>query len=252
MNSETTPLSTYASSLLTKENAQVAGNFAKDKFQELRKQASDGDYSMRLLALLGGAMLVILSSTEILGKILFFNVVGALLDVYTFLLGIVVIILEGSTKNPLLPKRFSETIHKYALILRYVWGRGALYFIAGTLQCAQMGVADLLVGAFMSFVGIVYIVVGKRASEKLRQLKKSTVSEFTLRSEFHAADATGKGKLNSQGFKVLDQSLGLGLSKQEVEAAFLVMDKDNDGLITYEEFEAWWNSLDDTGTFQLV
>lgn len=252
MVSESTPLTNIASTLLTKENAEVAGNFAKEKFLELRKQASDGDYSIRLLALLGGIVLIGLSATEFLGKILTLHLVAALIEVYTFLLGVVVLILEGKGQIPFFPDHLATTIQKYAMILRYVWGRGALYFVAGTLQLSQLGLFDLIGGGFMTFVGVVYIVVGTKARAKLRELKDSTIPESTLKARFHQATSKNTDKLDMPSFKTLVLTLGLHLNRRETETAFLIVDQDDDGLISYSEFQAWWHALDEPGAFQLV
>lgn len=246
MSSEKTPL-TDVTKYLTQENAQVAGNFAKEKFDELRKQASDGDYSIRLFALVGGFLLVCLSATEFLGKILTLHLFGALIEVYTFCLGMVALILEGKGQIPLFPAdRWAETIQKYALILRYVWGRGALYFVAGTLQLSQMGLFDLIAGGFMTFVGIMYIVVGKQAQSKMKKLKQSTASsESALRARFQQA-ARKDGNLDMESFQTLILTLGLGgLNRREIETSFLSVDKDGDGLIVYQEFQSWWDALDE-------
>lgn len=252
MVSESTPLTNIASSLLTKENAEIAGNFAKEKFLELRKQASDGDYSIRLLALLGGIQLICLSTTELLGKVLTLHLFGALIEVYTFLLGLVVLILEGKGQIPFFPEHFATTIQKYALILRYVWGRGALYFVAGTLQLSQMGLFDLIGGSFMTFVGVVYIIVGRNAQSKLKELKNSAIPEATLKARFQQATSQNTDKLDLKSFKTLALTLGLDLNRREAETAFLMIDNDDDGFISYAEFQLWWHDLDEPGMFRLV
>jgi hypothetical protein len=139
---------------MTKETAEAAGSFAKEKFQELKSQVSDGDFSIRLLALLGAVLIVFLSVTEILGKILTLHIFGALIELYACILGLIALALEGKGQIPFFPASLGDTIMNYALILRYVWGRGALYFVAGTLQLSQMGLLDLIVGGFMTFVGV--------------------------------------------------------------------------------------------------
>jgi Ca2+-binding EF-hand superfamily protein len=53
-------------------------------------------------------------------------------------------------------------------------------------------------------------------------------------------------------FKTLVLTLGLHLNRRETETAFLVIDQDDDGLISYSEFQAWWHALDEPGGFQLV
>jgi hypothetical protein len=154
MPSETTPLHSIASNLITRENAEAAGTFAKEKFQELKTQVSDGDMSIRLLALVGAALLICTSIVELIGKALTLNILGALIELYALILGLIALALEGKGQIPFFPARFAETIMNSALILRYVWGRGALYFVAGTLELSQLGFLDLIGGGFMTFVGV--------------------------------------------------------------------------------------------------
>jgi len=253
MASESTPLTDVASSLLTKENAEAAGAFAKEKFQELRTQASDGDYSIRLFALLGGILLIVLSATEFLGKVLTLHFFSALLEIYTFVLGVLALILEGRGQIPFFPSGWADVILKYALILRYVSGRGALYFVAGTLQLSQKGLLDLICGGFMTLVGVVYIIVGKRAQAKLRQLKNQAIPADVLKARFQQAASSKTGQLDMSSFKNLALSLGLDLNRRELETAFMIVDKDGDGLIKFSEFESWWNAVETPSTiFDLV
>ena len=103
-------------------------------------------------------------------------------------------------------------IQKYALILRYVWGRGALYFVAGTLQLSQLGLFDLIGGGFMTFVGVVYIIVGTKARAKLQELKNSTIPDSSLKLKFQQALSKNTDKLDITSFKTLVLTLGLHLN----------------------------------------
>ena len=127
--------------MFTSQNAAVAassaGTFAKDQAVELTQLASNGDFSIRILALLGAIAMVVVSVIGFLGKILTLHFVSALIEVYVFALAIVIIILESAGKIPL-PRSFETNVHKYALFLKFVWGRGILYFIGGSLQVSQV------------------------------------------------------------------------------------------------------------------
>jgi len=233
--------------MFTTQNAAVAassaGTFAKDQAAELTQLASNGDFSIRILALLGAIAMVVVSVIGFLGKILTLHFVSALIEVYVFALAIVIIILESAGKIPL-PRSFETNVHKYALFLKFVWGRGILYFIGGSLQVSQANILDLVVGLFMCFVGILYMIVGRSTSKKLEALKKGKYSDSTLRAEFREADVDAKGALTMAQFKNLIHSLGLDLNRREVEAAFLQLDPDSNGLVTVDQFLAWWSDTD--------
>jgi hypothetical protein len=117
---------------------------------------------------------------------------------------------------------------------------------AGSLQLAQGRFSDYLTGGFVMFVGVVYILVGRQMTNKLKQLRES-VAESTLRAKFLEADKAGNGKLSTEDFAVLTESLNMGLTRPEREVAFLTMDKKDTGLITYADFQAWWLDSGDVG-----
>ena len=250
---ESTPLAAsssnptgQASSIFTSENAQKANQYAKEKAKELRIMAREGDFSIRLLALIGGVAMCIVSAFGFITTFTAFHGVSALVELYTFCLGVIIILLEG-TKMPLINDRFRQNLSKYALFLKFVWGRGILYFIAGTLQLTQSGIADLIVGGYMCLVGIAYIYVGRKTAQKLRTLRQELFSPSQLRSKFDEADTDRTGSLTMGQFKVLTDNMGLDMNRREIEAGFMCMDKQDDGLLTFDEFSTWWNDWDDQG-----
>lgn len=107
---------------------------AQDKMGELRSMASEGYLPFRVLAQIGGLAMIVLSIMGFVTAIIYLNFLDALVEVYTFLLGLVVIILETKA----FPTSFEQRLNKYALFLRFVWGRGCLYFVAGSLQATQV------------------------------------------------------------------------------------------------------------------
>jgi Ca2+-binding EF-hand superfamily protein len=109
----------------------------------------------------------------------------------------------------------------------------------------------------MILVGIMYIVVGKMTASKLSDLRKSLISEEDLRRKFQDADVDDSGTITMGQFKNLTLNMGLDLNRREVEAAWMYLDKEGAGEISYEEFQSWWvswDASDDTngGKFEFV
>ena len=109
-------------------------NGARQAHAELRTMANEGYLPIRVLAQIGGLAMIVLSIIGFINAIIHLNFLDALVEVYTFLLGIVVIILETKA----FPKSVEQSLNKYALFLTFVWGRGCLYFVAGSLQATQV------------------------------------------------------------------------------------------------------------------
>ena len=238
-------ISRFAQNVFTKENIEMASRVAREKVTELHAQAQDGDHSLRFLALVGGLLLIAVSGLDFFGKLLTFNIIGALIEFFSVFLGVVVIILEG--KSMFLSSELINRIHKYALFLKFLWGRGCLYLIAGCLQLYQTTLLSYIAGAYLCFVGGLYVVVGQRTAYKLKALRKTLYSEQTLRSKFQEADTDGDGGLNMNQFRMLTLSLGLDLTKRETEAAFAHMIKADNQKLSYSEFHTWWTETDSEG-----
>ena len=235
--------SQFASDVFSKENFQQVGSAAIEQVQELKQQTQDGDFSIKMLGLIGGLLLTIIGSLEVVHQALSLNLVGVFIELYTCMLGFIVIVLEG--KKMFLTSDFIDRMHKYALFVKYLWGRGALYFVAGTLQLTQLDFLNYISGVYMCFLGIMFILIGQRTASKLRALKNSAISENTLRDIFNEASSTsGDGGLDRIQFRALTQILGMDMTRRETEAAFYYIPKQDSEKLSYQEFVAWWRETD--------
>jgi Ca2+-binding EF-hand superfamily protein len=106
----------------------------------------------------------------------------------------------------------------------------------------------------MILVGLLYIYVGKRTANKLSDLKKSLISEEELRHRFQECDLEQSGTITKAQFKDLTNQMELDLNRRELEAAWMYLDKQDAGEITYEEFQTWWVNwdLDDSSPGNIV
>mmetsp|Transcript_20365 Transcript_20365/g.30619 ORF Transcript_20365/g.30619 Transcript_20365/m.30619 type:complete len:258 (-) Transcript_20365:117-890(-) len=226
--------------------ATAAGIFAQEQMDQVRLLASRGSISIRLGAILGGVALIVTSILGFINRFVTFHWVGAILGVYTFGLGCIMILLEGkegSNQFALLGD-FESSLYKYALFVKFVWGRGILYFVAGTLEMAQAGSnpIELLVGIFVMAVGIAFVILGRRSAAKLDELRRKRYSPATLQSEFYTA-SEGSPSINVTQFQTLLRNLDVeDLEPTEWEAAFFQVEKADRDTITFSEFQRWWDA----------
>ena len=170
-----------------------------------------------------------------------FKWISAIFEVYTFLLGVIIIILEYGRSLSFF-SRVEASIYKNALFVKYVWGRGMLYFVAGTLTIALGHLVAIIIGGYVCIVGLLFIFVGKSAAKKLANAKRSSVSPEQLQEKFAIADVDGKGSLSMTQFgKLITEDLGLDMTRREVESAFLQLDCESRGRVSYESVLRWWN-----------
>lgn len=185
-----------------------------------------------------------------------FKLISAIFEIYIFILAIVMIILEYGRSLSFFSK-LEATLYKHALFVKYVWGRGVLYFIAGTLTIALDHLVSLIVGAYVCLVGILFILVGRSTAKKLataqKHARRSAVTPEQLQEKFAIADLDGKDALSKEQFgRLITEDLGLDLTRREVESAFLQLDCESRGRISYENVLKWWKDDADIGDYEIV
>lgn len=220
--------STPFAGVVSSKNAAEAGSFAKSTARDLQDNLMQGNWSLRVLALLGGLAMIVVSVLGFISHVFGFNWISAIFDVYTFFLGIMIVILESGTKLSFM-SRVTGKIYRNAKFLTYLWGRGIVYFVAGSLEVSQREFLDLIVGGYVCFVGILFIVIGRRAGKKLASVRRTACTAEQLQENFAKADLDGKGSLTVSQFGELTKSLGLDLNQREVEAAFMQLDYSQTG-----------------------
>jgi hypothetical protein len=191
--------------------------------------------------------LVFSSFFNILDHIFQFHLFAAILQCYTLVLGCILLLLEfwGRQQQQLeqylsLMEATYESIIRWTPFLMYVWGRGALYVIAGSLHMVYGSFSDFVVGTLTISVGVIYIVV-----ERQIYRRRPSVTVDNWRTKFEQADHDGDGKLSIDDLNVLLDALGLKLSLWEREVEFMGMDPRNSGTITMEAFQQWWSGVEE-------
>lgn len=230
--------------VFSEENVGMVKQVASEKFHILKESAMTGNISIRYCALFAGTILLL---TAIIGfiKDAFFllSFAPALVELYAILLGLLILVLESKGNKVgtyQVPTAWIDELHKYALFLKYVWGRGVLYAVAGSLQTAQGTRGDVIVGCMVMVVGLLYVYAGYTAAQKFLALGESNaVSEAELQAKFAEIGVT---ELNCDQFWDLVVELGLDLKRPEVETAFLHMDKNKSDTVSYDEIKTWFKA----------
>jgi len=216
-----------------------AGEYVKETANNILHQAEKGPLPLRVVAFLGGVAMIVASILDALRGVWLANVIHIMVSVYVCLFGALICILEGAEYLPAWTITVQATFHDQARFLRFRWGRGVLFFFAGSLQFSHWSMLNVIVGGTMMVLGLISIGTGRRAADKLGQLRQSIPDENALQRNFTAHDSLN-GFLSMHDFISMVGSLGLEFGPNETEAAFAAIDKDNDGQISYEDFKTWW------------
>jgi len=205
-----------------------------------------GNPNFRMLAFAGGVAMVVTAIISMAIYFYHFDLFRIIIAIYAIIFGSLICILEGKFlpqyRIVLAVRNFAT---KFLPILRFLWGRGALYMFSGSLQAALMTPMNIFSGVFLIGVGLVFVGVGVDTNRKMSKLKNSIRNERVLRREFNRYDVDKNGHLDQTEFAQLMMNLTSGaIDTDELDAAFDLIDLDDSGSISYEELKTWWETFD--------
>eukprot|EP01040_Poterioochromonas_malhamensis_P008844 gene8845-9579_t len=227
---------------VTKRGNQLLG-YSKQKFLELKKYADDGNWSWRVAGLFAGIAIMAYAAMSFLAHLTGLSPATAVIDIYLFIFGLSSVLLEF--KDQTFTKRGLEILKREALFLYRPYGRALFYVFVGVLILATGGLLGLLVGGYVTAVGVFVYVASRDAVKRLDQLKGSLHNDQDLAQKFKEFDKDNTGYLESKELAALCQSLGTNLTIHELESAILLLDSNSDGKISYNEFLDWWKGRED-------
>lgn len=198
-----------------------------------------GGTTVRILAFASGIGLIVCSLSAWLHWILDhrFSWLEMAVSTTSFVVGTCAAMIES---NLPFVQGARANITTKAPLLGQVRGRGPMYAAVGVLQCAILQPLNLLVGLFTAVVGVYMIKVGQKAAQSLTTLKLSITNEKMLLEAFQVNDRNGDGVLEIFEFDGLVYTLGIELDSDELDAAFSLIDSNNDKKIVFDEFRMWW------------
>lgn len=217
-------------------------DYSRAKLTELEKYAETGDWSWTAGANLAGALMIVTSSLGFFDSILYLSPFTAVLNLYIICFGVIAILLEN--KEYFLTKKYRDIIKTEARFLDKPYGRAGFYFFVGILLVAKGGLLGFLVGLYTSFIGAVIFYGSKAAYDTLDRLKTDQYTEAQVKEKFYEFDRDKSGALDAAELAALCKALGSTLSRRELESALFLLDKNEDGQISFEEFFAWYKGKD--------
>jgi len=144
-------------------------------------------------------------------------------------------------------KGWLDYIRVQARFLYRPYGRALFYFYVGNMVCCTSTflTASFFVGIWTSIVGALVFYASRNAAVQARALKAANFDEGLLRRKFEQADGDHNGTLDTAELSRLCADLGCALTRNELEAALVVLDADGDGNISFPEFLSWYTSKND-------
>lgn len=197
-----------------------------------------------MLAFAGGISVILTSTLSIGICIAHFEPLAMIVYIYTFMVGILICILEGQFLKSEIMNHIREGAIEGLPILKYLWGRGVLYSLSGSLQLSHLSSMNMLSGAFLVAVGVLFILVGIHTRRRLNKLKKSVKDVKVLMRHFRRFDRDNDGVLDMDEFGNLVAHLTKeDMDEDELEGVFSSITKSDEGHITLEELQAWFSGF---------
>jgi Ca2+-binding EF-hand superfamily protein len=102
------------------------------------------------------------------------------------------------------------------------------------------GILDFVAGLFLAVIGVIIYHSSRKSYAALEAIRGQRHSEAELRARFRAYDTNKNGQLDSKELAALCLTLGTTLTRNELETALFLLDKDGNGEVSEEEFLNWY------------
>ncbi len=130
-------------------------------------------------------------------------------------------------------------------LLNRTVGRGLLMICTGGLHLATRNTAGYVFGSLFLAGGVSLCIVSRVASRKLNTLHNQMIAGHTddlvyVRQVFNRIDVENSGYLTPAQLASAAKELGSGFTAAELVSIFDYLDEDQDGKLSYDEFERFW------------
>jgi hypothetical protein len=230
---------------LTERATALASSAAKSKAAELKEWITKGPLALKVLAFGANVAALVVVFIELFGATFSLKLFTATNDVYIVLGCLVGVMLE--VKPCLCTRNGQRRVAFWCRVLSRVQGRGIMYILLGLMMLARdnLGIPDWVCGFALIGVGVFSFLVSFWAKRKIQKIHTALVAGHendpqAMQAAFDRYDTDGNGSLSASELALVASSLGAEFSKNELVAVFDLLDRDNSGDVSFEEFSRWW------------
>ena len=216
---------------------------AKSKFTELKSWISKGPLALKVLCFLANSFTIFTGVITMIGATFSFDLFKTSIMLYVTVGSFIGLMLEV---KPCYCSRKTQTkVSFWCKALSRVQGRGLLYIVLGLMTLPQKQLLTWISGISMIAVGIFSLVVARHAKAKLNRLHIALVAGHendpeAIIAAFQKFDTDKNNCLSQPELALVAEQLGTHLTKNELGAIFGLLDSDQSGDISIQEFESWW------------
>ena len=210
-----------------------------------RFEAEEGGPFIRIPAFLGANGLIMTTTYALIFNPDTWTILSIVLSLVIYAVALLSIVLEGRfmCSNPLgIRAHLRSALTRRNRVFRFVWGRGALYILAGILSCVLVLPPSVITGSFMMLVGLTAVITGGYSSRMFYKLRDSLKDDDYLASMFKSYDYDKDGFITLPEFVNLLSALGMDLDDRVGIKAFHAADVNHEYKISEEAFITWWKT----------
>lgn len=228
-------------------NSKILGtglSFAKSTFEGVKTFATEGNLSLRSIGMSAAGALFLVGFLGVFSDLVCLNIFGAAFDILLAILGVVCFAGEysaGNKQSSFLPGYVGDYVNAELHILSKPYGRSIVYIFMGFIITTTGSWLGFLLGVAI-FVAGGYICYNMREAEAALKAMKNRLADENVAELFKKYDIDGNNQLNTEEIALLSKDLGMHLTRAELEAATVVLDRSDKGAISFEEFKQWYTS----------
>jgi Ca2+-binding EF-hand superfamily protein len=208
------------------------------------KSVRDGPQTLHILYMLAGLALAGVAAWQAFSDFTGLSPSKVVIDLYLCFFGVMILLLEE--KSLACSAAAAVRLQTEARFLESAKQRGCFYVFVGSLAFVQSSWHFVAVGAVLLVIGVAGLFFGHQASQQLHDLRQKMVNETEVRQKFdecaHAPAGSTEKSLNVIDLAILTKSLGVQLNHGQLMAAHDILDTDNNGVVTFDEFLVWWKN----------
>lgn len=218
----------------------------RDAVLRVRKNAERGPDFLQVIAFFGGITMVFTSILSFQERVSLgggFSLDFAIISIYTWTFGVFTMGIEGRALMIEI-NSLHKIVSNYMKLFRFVWGRGLLYFFAGSLQYCLSATLSTISGVFMMILGCVMIILGLYFKVLLNRNLQAVPNGGAIQAKFDFFDDDKDGFITEEQFR--DFVVDMNLHQYEdidFDAEFRSTDTDNNGLINFPELMKWVDAM---------
>ena len=213
--------------------------FSKEKYAALKQYVLEGETHLKHAGLVAGTALAFAGFVSCMAHIFDFYLTRAVFDAFIFIVGGLSAVYEYN--QSLLYIYISDFIHQELHLMVSPFGRSIVYIFIGLLLFTQNTWFQSTIGVIVITLGIYICYHMKNAEFALNRMKSQISDGQQLRLIFEQCDIDKNGSLDSTELALVCSKLGTKLNNDELEAAIAMINKNNDGKISFEEFQSWYS-----------